>query len=184
MILEWRTYDFAPGDAQHYLALFQSEGLPLITVHLPLLGYWTTEIGPLNRLHHAWAYRDVDDRTARRARFLSDPDWTQGFLPRGISLIRSQASRLVAVETTSSAFDAAADAADRHHDAHPDTATSGEGWRSLWTGIDVVPPADALFAGRVIAGAPPGSRLALSATPDPTAGAPQEILRPTPWSPL
>ena len=76
MIFEWRTYRFAPGRAAAYLAAFQSEGLPLVTRHLPLLGYWMTESGRLNVLHHLWVYADLDDRAACRASLSADADWT------------------------------------------------------------------------------------------------------------
>ena len=72
MILELRTYDHAPLDAQRYLALFRADGLPLITRHLPLVGYWPTEGGPLNRIEHPWAHESLADRAARWGRLMGD----------------------------------------------------------------------------------------------------------------
>ena len=47
MILEWRTYRFAPGRATAYLSAFQSERLPLVTRHLPLLKIARTSNWPM-----------------------------------------------------------------------------------------------------------------------------------------
>ena len=58
--------------------------MPLITRHLPLVGYWLTEVGPLNRIEHLWAYESLADRAARRGRLMGDTEWTGGFLPRGM----------------------------------------------------------------------------------------------------
>ena len=91
MILDLRTYDFAPGDALRYLGVFGPEGLPLISAHLSLVGYWMSEVGALNRLRHLYVYDDLDDRTRRRAGMLADERWTKGFLPQGMALIRRQA---------------------------------------------------------------------------------------------
>ena len=93
MIFEWRTYRFAPGAAAAYLATFQAEGLPLVTRHLPLLGYWLTECGRLNVLHHFWVYADLDDRAARRAALAADADWSAGFGPRAFPMIERQEAR-------------------------------------------------------------------------------------------
>jgi hypothetical protein len=92
MIHEFRIYDFAPGAAQGYLKLFQSEGLPLITRHLPLLGYWFAESGTLNRLVHLWVYESAQDRVRRRASLLSDRNWVEEFLPKGMPMIQRQES--------------------------------------------------------------------------------------------
>ena len=101
MIFEWRTYRFAPGRATAYLAAFQSEGLPLVTRHLPLLGYWLTESGRLNVLHHLWVYTDLDDRTACRTPLAADTDWTAGFGPRAFPMIEQQETLLLTSRTAS-----------------------------------------------------------------------------------
>jgi hypothetical protein len=138
MLTELRTYDFAPGDALRYLDLFRREGLHLITGHLPLAGYWLTEIGPLNRLHHLWVYRDLADRTARRAAFMQDKAWTEGFLPRGMALIRRQESRLMRLVESSQTFDAVAADASRQHDGRDATSPMlAPSWVTLQIATDV-----------------------------------------------
>ena len=61
-----------------------------MTRHLPLLGYWLTESGRLNVLHHLGAYTDLDDRAARRAGLAADTEWSSGFGPRAFPLIENQ----------------------------------------------------------------------------------------------
>lgn len=107
MLFEWRSYRFAPGKAVAYLEAFRAEGLPLVTRHLPMLGYWLTEAGRLNVLHHLWIYADLDDRAARRARLAADADWTGGFGPRAFPMIEEQETFLLAARTTSPAIEAA-----------------------------------------------------------------------------
>jgi hypothetical protein len=46
-----------------------------------LIGFWSTEIGPLNRVIHIWAYESVEARAAARKALMQDAVWTQHFLP-------------------------------------------------------------------------------------------------------
>jgi hypothetical protein len=115
MLFELRTYDFAPGKAVAYLDLFGREGLPLITRYLPLGGYWMSEIGTLNRLRHLWLYRDLQDRSERRSRFLADQDWTEGFLPKGLALIGKQSSQLLQLAAPNVRIETIVPEADQAH---------------------------------------------------------------------
>lgn len=90
MLLVLRTYDFSPGFALEYLEIFSRENLPLITRYLPLVGCCVTEVGVLSQVRHAWIYSDFADRTERRTKLVSDKDWTEGFLSRGMALISRQ----------------------------------------------------------------------------------------------
>ena len=176
MILELRTYDFAPGDALRYLDIFANEGLPLITRHLPLAGYWLSEIGALNRIRHLWVYRDLDERTARRAAFMADTDWTEGFLPRGMALIRRQATQLVAPDAVSDRARAVLEAPHRPHSSH-----NGPILREGWLALARAPLDDALFTGTVVAGEEVGTTISVAATPAMPA---LELMRPCAFSPL
>jgi hypothetical protein len=93
MIFEWRTYRFATGAAAAYLSVFQREGLPFVTRHLPLLGYWLTEAGQLNVLHHLWVYADLDDRAASPTALAADTEWSGG--PRAFPMIEGQDTLLL-----------------------------------------------------------------------------------------
>lgn len=76
MILEERIYTCHAGKAPQYVQMYEAEGFAIqrpILGHL--VGYFTTEIGPLNQVVHMWAYESMEDRAARRARLLADPAW-------------------------------------------------------------------------------------------------------------
>lgn len=195
MLFEWRTYGFAPGRATAYLEAFHHEGLPLVTRHLPMLGYWLTECGRLNVLHHLWVYSDLDDRSACRARLAADAEWTEGFGPRAFPMIERQESLFLAlVEGSPRLSDAVAAARTPHAAVAPDAPTLGPGWAMLeLTGPDGGVP----FAGesvadwQVVAGEEAGSRLRLyrggrpdAIVPDGRPARRRELLRPTGFSPL
>lgn len=176
MILELRSYDFAPGDALRYLDIFASEGLPLITRHLPLAGYWLSEVGVLNRLHHMWVYSSLDERTAMRAGLMADKEWTDSFLPKGMALIGRQASQFIAVETISDATRSTLEDAQRSHKAQ-----SGPHLRDDWAAMHNAPLENALFTGTVIVGEGAGTKLSIA----PSAVMPAlELMRPCRFSPL
>jgi hypothetical protein len=76
VIVEERIYTLYPGKAAEYLKHYQEEGLAVQTRILGrLVGYFTTEIGPLNQVVHMWAYQDLEDRRVRRERLVSDERW-------------------------------------------------------------------------------------------------------------
>lgn len=76
MIVEERIYSLHIGAAAEYLKLYEAEGLAIQRPILGrLVGYFTTEIGPLHQLVHMWAYKDLNERAERRAKLTSDPRW-------------------------------------------------------------------------------------------------------------
>jgi hypothetical protein len=95
MIVEERIYRIRNGCMGRYLKLVQEEGLPLQQPVLGnLLGYFTTEIGPLSQVVHWWSYVDLEDRRVRRARLAADPRW-QAFIPRLSELIEQAENRIL-----------------------------------------------------------------------------------------
>ncbi|GIT19114.1 MAG: NIPSNAP family protein [Dehalococcoidia bacterium] len=69
MIHEFRTYDLKPGS----LAQYYSNTAPMMQKRLeysPLVGYFHTEIGPLNRVLHIWEYEDLNERSAIRSQVI------------------------------------------------------------------------------------------------------------------
>lgn len=107
MIHEWRSYRLKPGAANAYLTLLAEVGLPLVTRHLPLMGYWLAETGPLNTIHHLWTYADWPEREAARVGLAQEEGWTAGFVPKAFALVEEQENRLLRLHKTSPAFDAA-----------------------------------------------------------------------------
>jgi hypothetical protein len=76
MIFDHRTYTCRPGTLKAHLDLYRQQGYGPQTRHLgaPVL-YATTEVGNVNSYVHVWAYKDLADRTAKRAAMWADPEW-------------------------------------------------------------------------------------------------------------
>ena len=95
MIYEMRTYRLKPGGAPTYLKLVAEEGIEVQKGHLgQLVGYFFSEIGPLNEIVHIWAYQDLNDRAERRAKLAADPCW-QTFMPKIQALIDTMESKIL-----------------------------------------------------------------------------------------
>jgi len=66
-IYEQRVYDIKVGHMPQALALYKSEGWPALEAggfDAHLVGYFTSDTGPLHQLIHMWRF---DDDAARRA---------------------------------------------------------------------------------------------------------------------
>ena len=96
MIVEERIYTLRPGTAAEYLRVYEEHGLP---VQLPILGnligYFTTEFGPLNQIIHIWGYDSFEERTRRRAELAKSKDW-QAYLGKNRDKIVSQENKFLA----------------------------------------------------------------------------------------
>lgn len=76
MIVEQRTYSLEIGAVPEYLSLYENEGLAIQRSILGrMVGYFSTEIGPLHQIVHMWAYRSMEERSERRARLGADERW-------------------------------------------------------------------------------------------------------------
>jgi hypothetical protein len=95
MIVEQRTYTFHPGKLPEFLQIYEREGLDTQKAILGnMIGYFTTDIGPLNQVVHLWAYRDYADREERRARLGADKGW-QAYLAKALPLIQTMESKIL-----------------------------------------------------------------------------------------
>ena len=95
MIYELRTYRMKVGSVPTYLKLVEDEGIAVQKEHLgQLVGYFSSEIGPLNEIVHVWAYADLVDRAERRARLAADPRW-RVFLPKIQALIKTMENKIL-----------------------------------------------------------------------------------------
>lgn len=186
MIHEWRSYRLKPGATGEYLALLAETGLPLVTRHLPLMGYWLAETGPLNTLHHLWSYAGWDEREAARASLAEEEGWTRGFVPRAFPLVAAQDNRFLTLQRGSVAFDAALATRRNRHDARaPGTPLLAP----LCAGIVQGAPDTAIIAQwQALSGAPGLLALLPRSTdpvpPDPFATGSHSVLRPLAFSPL
>ena len=94
MFIEIRTYRLKNGTIPAYLAAV-AEGIAIQRRHLgTLIGYYSSEIGPINQIVHIWAFASLDDREARRSRLNADPDWI-AFLPRIRDLIEVAETKIM-----------------------------------------------------------------------------------------
>ena len=97
MIVEQRTYTLKPLRARDFLALYERVALPLQTQYLGhLMGFFVSEIGPLNQVVHLWAYQSLAERERRREAMEDDPLWS-AYLDevREMDVILHQESKLL-----------------------------------------------------------------------------------------
>ena len=91
MIIEKRTYTLLPGMMPAFLALYEAEGLALHTKYLPMLGYFTSDIGALNQVITMWGYDSMAQRDDLRAKLYADPAWI-AFGPKTTPFIQTMES--------------------------------------------------------------------------------------------
>jgi hypothetical protein len=95
MIIEERIYRIQAGRLPEYLAKYQEMGLELQKRVLGnLIGYFTTDIGPLSTLVHLWGYESLDERAARRAALANESAW-QDYLRVCTPLIVDMENRIL-----------------------------------------------------------------------------------------
>ena len=95
MFYEIRTYRIKTGAVPAYLKLVEEEGIELQKQYLKdLVGYFFSEIGPLNQIVHIWAYPSLDERDRRRAALANDPAW-QAFAPKIQALMEEMENKIM-----------------------------------------------------------------------------------------
>jgi hypothetical protein len=95
MFYEIRTYRIRTGAVPAYLKLVEEEGIALQKQYLKdLVGYFYSEIGPLNQIVHIWAYPSLDERESRRAALANDPAW-QAFAPKIQALMEEMENKIM-----------------------------------------------------------------------------------------
>jgi hypothetical protein len=95
MFYEVRTYRLGNGAVPAYLEAVEQEGIAIQKEHLgQLVGYFFSEIGPINEIVHIWAYASLDDRERRRAALAADPRWRM-FLPKIRDLIVAAENKIM-----------------------------------------------------------------------------------------
>lgn len=96
MIYELRTYTTPAGKAPELARLSGEIGRPIRgNDYGTLEGYWLTEIGALNQVHHLWSYNDLNHRAERRAALGENADWKNKYLTQAGPLILRQDIRLL-----------------------------------------------------------------------------------------
>lgn len=76
MIVELRTYTLKALHVGDFLKLYESAALPLQIKYLGhMIGFYVSEIGPLNEVVHIWGFASLAERERRRALMEADPGW-------------------------------------------------------------------------------------------------------------
>lgn len=74
--VEIREYQLVIGAVGEYLSAYRERGYAIQRKYLgEPVGWYTTEIGPLNQIVHLWRYESLKDRSTRRGQLFADPDW-------------------------------------------------------------------------------------------------------------
>jgi len=95
MIVEERIYTLHPGKLAEYVGIYQAEGMPIqMKIIGSMLGYFTTEFGPLNQVVHLWGYQSFEERARKRAELQAHPDW-KAYLAKTRHLIHSQENKIL-----------------------------------------------------------------------------------------
>lgn len=187
MLHEWRTYRLKPGAAPAYLALLAERGLPLVTRHLPLMGYWLAESGPLNVIHHLWSYADWAEREACRAALGMEEAWTKDFIPAAFAQVEEQQNHFLRLMQGSENFQ---DALDRRRHVHASLAAGMPLFASACSAMIMnARPPEAIAIFEPLSGSRQNAFALLPRMVDPmsampSAGTRNVILRPLAFSPL
>ena len=132
MIFELRTYTTKPGKAPYYLDLFRTSGVDLVTKHLPMLGYWLSDVGDLNRIHHLWVYENFEERMVKRASLAGETRWNEGFIKTAFEVVVAQESRFLRLDQSSEALDILISARNSVHSAQDaQDSCFANGWNLL-----------------------------------------------------
>jgi hypothetical protein len=76
VIVEHRTYTIKALRTGDFLKLYEQAALPLQLKYLGhLIGFYVSEIGPLNEVVHLWGFASLAERERRRALMEADPGW-------------------------------------------------------------------------------------------------------------
>jgi hypothetical protein len=95
MFVEQRLYTCAPGNTAQFLKLYEAEGrAPQVAHQGQPIGYYLSEIGPLNQITTLWAYASLDERVARRRALFADAGWG-GYLAKARPLLANQETRIL-----------------------------------------------------------------------------------------
>ncbi len=95
MVVEMRSYLLHPGALPGFMKLMEAEGIAIERPILGnLLGYYTSEIGDLNKVIHLWGYDSFEERQRRRLLLAGDARWA-AFVPKVLPLIRDMRNELL-----------------------------------------------------------------------------------------
>ncbi|MEQ8695809.1 MAG: NIPSNAP family protein [Bauldia litoralis] len=95
MIVEERIYTLEIARVGDYLRLYEEHGIEIQKRILGnMVGYFSTEVGPLNQIIHMWGYDSFEDRLKRRAELGADPGW-QAYVAKIKPFVLKQENKLL-----------------------------------------------------------------------------------------
>lgn len=95
MIVEERIYTLHPGKVAVFLDIYQNTVYPLQAEILgTMIGYFVTDVGPLNQIVHLWGYEDLEERRKRRQALVEMTEW-QEFLRKILPLIVTMENKIL-----------------------------------------------------------------------------------------
>ncbi|XP_061874424.1 protein NipSnap homolog 3A isoform X2 [Colius striatus] len=86
---EIRTYDIKPSKMKEFVEM-SNKYFHLRMAHSELVGFWSAELGAMNKVVHVWKYDNFAHRTAVRQALAKDKDWQGKFLSPVLPLIEKQ----------------------------------------------------------------------------------------------
>ena len=94
-VIDHRIYTIKPRGMAEFLEVFETLAMPVLlrTLGRPL-GFYVSDIGPLNQVVHLWAYESLADYDRRRKARDADPDFP-AYLRASAHLIVAQETRLL-----------------------------------------------------------------------------------------
>ena len=76
MFVDERIYTLHAGQVPVFLKLYEEEAMECqVSILGKMVGYYFTDIGPLNQIVHMWGYESLDDRFERRKLLQASPIW-------------------------------------------------------------------------------------------------------------
>jgi hypothetical protein len=94
-VIDLRIYTIRPRGMPQYLKLFEELALPLALKYLgEPLGYYVTQIGPLNQAVHLWAFESLANMEQRQAALAADPSFAK-YLTATDGLVIAQEDRIM-----------------------------------------------------------------------------------------
>ncbi len=94
-VVDLRTYTIALRRIPEFLEIFDRLAMPVQLRHLnPPIGFYVSDLGPLNQVVHLWEYDSLADMERRCEARNADPDWP-AYLKASGSLIVAQENRII-----------------------------------------------------------------------------------------
>ncbi|MSP98295.1 MAG: NIPSNAP family protein [Betaproteobacteria bacterium] len=88
MLHEIRSYTLVPGKVPEYLKLAEEVSLPIRKNDAGILiGWFSSEIGELNKLVHIWEWKDLEERQRQRVVLRARPGWLDVYNPQVDKLV-------------------------------------------------------------------------------------------------